>query len=75
MVNIAPMNAINSITSVGQCEEGPFSKQAESPNLLETFKRKKARLQQQLADTDAVIAALEAHPDFNTLLELIAKAR
>lgn len=69
------MNPLNSITAFGDCEKVPFTKDAESPNLLETFKRKKARLQQQMADVEAVIAALEAHPDFNTLLELIAKAR
>lgn len=68
------MNPLNSIMSVTECCEMPTI-QAESPNLLETFKRKKARLEQQMTDVNAVIAALEAHPEINTLLELIAKAR
>ena len=61
--------------NTGDCCEQPIAKQAESPNLLETFKRKKIRLQSQLNDVDAVIVALEKNPEINSLFELIAKAR
>lgn len=67
------MNPLNSIIP-GDCCESP-KPQIESPNLLETFKRKKLRLTQQLADVDAVIKALEDNPSINQLFELIAKAR
>ena len=50
-------------------------KQCETPNLLKTFQHKKIRLQEQLDNVNAAITALEAHPEINTLLELIAKAR
>lgn len=66
------MNILGPVTQ--RCEM-PITKQAESPNLLETFKRRKAELEQRMADVDAVILALEKHPEINTLLELIAKAR
>ena len=65
---------MNILGQVETCDSA-MTKQAESPNLLETFKRKKACLAQRMADVDAVIAALEKQPDINTLLELIAKAR
>ena len=70
------MNALNSIESIGTgtcCDTNP--KMAESPNLLETFRRKKLRLESQLQDVKNVIQAIESHPEINTLLELIAKAR
>lgn len=66
---------MNILGSVTECCDQPMAKQVESPNLLETFKRKKLNLQQRMDDVDAVIVALEKNPEFNTLIELITKAR
>ena len=66
------MNILNSITEGPCCDT---TKQVESPNLLETFKRKRVSLQQRINDVDAVILALEKNPEINALFELIAKAR
>lgn len=65
---------MNILSPINDCDR-EITKQAESPNLLETFKRKKSSLQQRLNDVDAVILALEKNPEINSLLELIAKAR
>lgn len=67
------MNILGPVNSLAECCDSP--KQAESPNLLETFRRKQARLQAELANVQNVIVALEKNPEFNSLLELIAKAR
>lgn len=65
------------LNTIGEtcCDSGLVSKQPETTNLLSYCKSKRLKLQEQLNNVDAAIKALERNPEFNTLLELIAKVK
>ena len=43
--------------------------------MTETLEQKRGRLKMQLADVEAALAALKAHPEVEAILNLISKVR
>lgn len=57
----------------GCCETRPSCVDA-SPTMLQKLNREKARLEEKLAKLNSAIAALEAHPEIQGVLEAVRQA-
>lgn len=65
------MDALDRI--VNECSDQP--KMALSPSIIDTLKRKKARMETDLANVNAALEALEKNPEVANVLELVCRAR
>lgn len=63
--------------SIAECcgAEVNTPKQAESPSLITTLKRRQLELKVKLSTINDALAALEQHPDVAKVIELVARSR